>query len=137
MGQKLDKNNIEKLSEDIPNINKITSSDLFYKKMGINFSFGFDESSNTVISPKFILVRTENEENRPKGSFWVSYSEFYNFYNTLLECMPIFYENSITRLSTEKTDSGSEEENICCICDDKKSDVMLECCVSKIQENLK
>jgi hypothetical protein len=131
MGQRLDKNYNEKLSEDIQNINKITSSDLFYKKMGINFSFNYDHETNTVFNPKFIQVKTENEENRPKGCFWISYSEFYSFYNTLLECIPIFYEDSITRLSLEKNSTPlNEEENICCICDYKKSDVMLECCVS-------
>jgi hypothetical protein len=132
MGPRLDKNLKEKLTDDVENINKITSSDLFYKKMGINFNFSFDqEDGKNFINPKFIMVKTENEENRPKGHFYITSAEFFNFYNTLLECIPIFYEDSIIRLKCEKVtpQEKEKEEELCCICDDRKSDVMLECCV--------
>lgn len=116
----------EKLTEDIETMNKISTNFLFYKVVGINFEF-FDKSDEIVLN-KFIYVKTENEENRRKGGFYITPNDFYNFYNVILECIPIFYEKS---LSTIVTNKANNEDDLCCICDDKKSDIMLECCVRK------
>lgn len=58
-------------------------------------------------------------------TFIISIEEFYNFANSLMDCLPIFYEQSILRNKSSKM----EENEICCICDENKSDVMLECYV--------
>jgi hypothetical protein len=113
----------EKLIEDLQTINKITTNFLFYKVIGINFEF-FDKSEERILNQKFILVKTENEENKRKGGFYISPQEFYEFHNVVFECLPVFYQKSFVKSTTNK------EEELCCICDDKKSDIMLECCVS-------
>jgi hypothetical protein len=48
-----------------------------------------------------------------------------------LDCLPVFYENSLHKIKdkTETRKKSTKEEELCCICEDKKSDVMLECCV--------
>ena len=61
----------------------------------------------------------------------LSKDKFYKFTNTLLDCLPVFYENSINKInnSSDSAQTGIHQQAICCICDDNKSDVMLECCV--------
>jgi hypothetical protein len=66
-----------------------------------------------------------------KFSKFLTKNEFYKFYNTILDCLPVFYENSLQKIkdSTEAHSNSAREDELCCICEDKKSDVMLECCV--------
>ena len=135
MGAGLNKDSNEKLTEDITNINQITCSDKFYKKMGINFQFKYNHDNNNIFNQKIINVKIENEENKPKSAFKINPTEFYNFYNTLLECSPIFYENSILKTNPNK-ENKEEEDDLCCICEDRKSDVMLKCCVSSKKNNI-
>ena len=40
-----------------------------------------------------------------------------------MDCLPIFYEQAITENITR-------EDELCCICDENKSDIMLECYVT-------
>jgi hypothetical protein len=49
---------------------------------------------------------------------------FKNFYTTILDILPIFYGDNLCK--------SKMENEICCICEDKQADLMLECCVSKI-----
>jgi len=66
-----------------------------------------------------------------KISKFLTRHKFYKFYNTVLDCLPFFYENSFIKIKDNKEiqADSTKEEKLCCLCDDKKSDVMLECCV--------
>lgn len=59
----------------------------------------------------------------------INLQTFYKFYNKLMQCLPIFYEHSILKRSKSKPKLECEDD-LCCICEDKKSDIMLECYVN-------
>jgi hypothetical protein len=58
----------------------------------------------------------------------VNLSQFYHFYNTLMNSLPIFYRDNVVKRKSV-TLTGNEEE-ICPICEDKKVSIMLNCFVN-------
>lgn len=155
----MNKSHQQKLSEDIYKLNQICQNELFYKKTGknINFTCNIEELNflKKLFFTKIIEVEIKNvdkgefevedinkypsksfDANFPSKqsivtskSFTITPKEFYTFYNTILDCMSVFYEHSIFK-STIKI--REKEEELCCICEERRSDVMLECYVSNI-----
>jgi hypothetical protein len=108
-------------------LNQITSKEKFYNNTGINFIFSLNKNVN-FLNNNSIVVKTENEENMQKTKFYINQIDFYDFYNTILECTPVFLDQTLTY---NKESKDSVEDELCCICEDAKPDVMLECCVNK------
>ncbi len=70
--------------------------------------------------------------------FYLNLSQFYKFFNTLMNSLPVFYLDNIVRkrvnsiCDKENTTKGNEDD-ICPICEEKKVTIMLDCYVSKIK----
>ena len=152
MGDTLDKNtsmkNKETLQEDIKTANKITENHLFHQKTGFNVTFYFHGVENIigyVMSETNRLNKTEeNIEtlNKIIGSIIkiikarfvlkrirLNYCQFYNFFNTLSDSLSLFYEE---KYRINKEINYKTEQELCCICEEKISNVMLSCYVNRI-----
>lgn len=53
--------------------------------------------------------------------------KFCEFYSTVMNCLPIFYEVEFTKNYNQTT--PDPEENLCIICFERKNNVMLSCYV--------
>ena len=58
--------------------------------------------------------------------------QFYYFYTTVMNTLPIFYRDNVVKRSTSTTKG---EDEICSICEENKVSVMLECYVSAKLKN--
>lgn len=143
------------LLSDLLCLNQVTRSELFAKKIGLNIEFVFDDQISLFkkiyygdcVSVKFFLnaslrenlnfsktLLSENEvESLLKSAFSINLTDFYKFYTDLMNSLPIFYENSLKKEKEqsliEKSHLNLTDDDLCCICDERKPDIMLECCV--------
>jgi hypothetical protein len=56
----------------------------------------------------------------------LNYNQFYNFFNTLSDSLSLFYEE---KYRIKKEINNQLEQELCCICEEKISNVMLSCYV--------
>lgn len=119
----------EEVEENLQTANQIAQNDLFMKKTGLflNFMLDINPIAN-IFSKNIIKVEIFRFENNLKVFLkdkQMNITEFYNFYNTLMNSTHIFYEKKLKlRYPNGKK---SEENDICPICDENKVSIMLDC----------
>lgn len=150
MGETTSKHTLKKskdnLKDDVVIVNKITSNDLFKRRTGYTLTFYFHGAENilvyvisesnrlgevakinnlsNIVDSKNTLTKARFDLKRLK----LNYTQFYNFYNTLLNSLSIFYEEKY-RGKKITPNKGEDTQELCCICDEKLSNVMLKCYV--------
>ena len=137
MGNSWENSTLEK-DEVVSTIDKING---FAKKIaiiefiGLYLEFSLDENS---FSKKIIKVDVQNYNSklqRPekeKRTVRLTISEFMNYYNALINALSNFYESRLKKKYTilneyERERFGSEDANLCPICDENKIDISLPC----------
>ena len=99
------------------------------KKTGLflNFMLDINPVAN-IFSKNIIKVEIFRFENNLKvfvKDKQMNITEFYNFYNTLMNSTHIFYEKKLKQ--RYPNGKKSEENDICPICDENKVSIMLDC----------
>ena len=119
----------EEVESNIITANQMTQNELFMKKTGLFLKFTLDINPITNIFTKNIIkVEVFKFMNNLKYFYKdkkLTLSEFYNFYNCLINSTHIFYENKLK----QKFPNGkkNEENDICPICEENKVSIMLDC----------
>lgn len=119
----------EEVEENLQTANQIAQNDLFMKKTGLflNFMLDINPVAN-IFSKNIIKVEIFRFENNLKVFLkdkQMNITEFYNFYNTLMNSTHIFYEKKLKQ--RYPNGKKSEENDICPICDENKVSIMLDC----------
>jgi hypothetical protein len=127
-------NKTKHLKADLEKVNSITRNELFVRTTGMYIVFSYQDDYSffkKIFISKIIqvdIIPRDNHKNKRRKLFWIDLQTFYGFLNTLMDSLLLFYEHSI-RKSIIKKSNPKEEDELCCICDEKRTNIMLECCV--------
>jgi len=92
---------------------------LKYKIFERNKNDLHEDMNSIVTSEKFEVIIKQIK---------IDISKFYKFFNCVMNCLPIFYEEEF-KVNFTMTKSGDTDDFMCQICMDRKSDVLLKCLV--------
>ena len=139
MGDAWDKSAIgkEEVLAAINKINEIFNKNAVMEFFGLNLNFYLDKDKHF---QKKILIQATVKNYDPNlqtigkqaKKVDLTIEEFYNYYNSLMSSLPIFYEQKLERTYSimgkkERERLGSEDTSSCPICEENKVDVSLPC----------
>ena len=129
----------DQVLHDVNCCNKITENHLFYKRTNLKLIFLLvDDSAYNRKTKKIIEVKISNyvektKEIKPRKEKNILINDFYKFYNCLMNCLPMFYDErlkeKIRRKSLPKNNDDEDEEDstLCPICEEFQMSVQLSC----------
>lgn len=121
----------EEVVSDIEKANKITKNDLFMKKTKISIEFELDiDPFLNIFSDNIIKATVYKYKNSLKyfhKKVKMNITEFYKFYEALMESTPIFYGDKLKERFSSGQTTMNDENGICPICEENKVSIMLDC----------
>ncbi len=124
----------EEVLENINKINGIAKKHTVIEFIGLNLQFSLDEDK----SSKKIKVKVKHynpklqEFSDNEKTVRLTIEEFYNYYNSLMNSLSVFYKEKLEKkyslLNEEGRERmGSEDSSFCPICEENNIDISLPC----------
>ena len=126
----------EEVQENINQINKITSSNLFMDKYNIKLEFQLKDSGVfNKIEKKVIKVSISEHKNGKDTNtkeITIKIGDFYNYFNLLMDLRGKFCREKVSKsfseIQIDDIDKVGEDDNdICPICEEQKVNMSLPC----------
>ena len=119
-------------------INQITKTLLFMKKMEIYLIFELDDDTLSKRNSRKVIKVTIYDYNTKKSfvekrekPVSITIEEFYQYFNTLMNSRFIFLsdqmKNKIKKKSTDNPEDDDDDSDLCPICNANKVDISLPC----------